>query len=440
VEPGFLTGAGSSIMRNGARHIVLALGVLVALSACQDAPTSPDGDGPLFNRGQTKKGGGEQPPADLEALGKLLYEDITLSVNKNQSCQTCHEPGEGFAAALTGVVSRGSVVQGSQAGKFGDRKPPTAAYATLTPLYSGGNNPVGGLFWDGRATGHDLGNPAADQAMGPFLNPMEQALPDKACVIYRIRQQPVYSAAPFWNAIQGITFPGDAETFCGTWRSDPDDHMTLTPADRAIVNGAYEQVALAIAAFEATFNKFSSRFDRGQMSAMELEGQKLFSGKGKCQQCHSNKGENPLFTDFAFHNLGVPKNPDNPFYDFDDPDSFDRGLGGFTGQARHMGKFRTPTVRNVGMGSNRTFMHNGSLVSLEKVVDFYNTRDVLPVCKDRAVLEDPARWGSTDFGGAGCWPPAEFGGNLDTKNMGKLGLTTSEVEAIVAYMKAMTDQ
>jgi cytochrome c peroxidase len=82
-------------------------------------------------------------------------------------------------------------------------------------------------------------------------------------------------------------------------------------------------------------------------------------------------------------------------------------------------------------------MHNGSLVSLEQVVEFYNTRDVLPVCTVPAVLADPGQWGP-EPGFAGCWPPAEFGENLDTKNMGNLGLTGAEVDAIVAYLGAMT--
>jgi cytochrome c peroxidase len=422
-----------------ARLPIAALCLVVAVSACQDAPTSPQDA--QFNRGQTKKNEGEQPPGNLVALGELLYEDTKLSVNQNQSCQTCHEPSEGFAAGKQSVVTRGSVVQGSQEGMFGDRKPPTAAYATLTPLFSGGNNPVGGIFWDGRATGSELGNPAADQAMGPFLNPMEQALPDPACVIVRIQEQEEkYSRVvpSFWDGIKGITFPPVTSTFCSTWRSDPGNHLALSADDRLAVKAAYEQVALAIAAFEATFNKFSSRFDAGLLTPQEQEGQKLFSGKGKCQQCHENRGAQPLFTDFAFHNLGVPKNPANPMYDAN-PNWVDLGLGGFTGQARHNGKFRTPTVRNVGIGGNRTFMHNGALVSLEKVVDFYNTRDVLPVCTSQEVLNDPQLWGSTDFRGVGCWPPAEYPQNLDTKNMGKLGLTKTEVEAIVAYMRAMTD-
>ncbi len=73
----------------------------------------------------------------------------------------------------------GAVYEGSIPGAFGDRKPPSSAYATFSPiLYVDKKGTfVGGNFWDGRATGEILGNPAAEQAKGPFLNPMEQALP-----------------------------------------------------------------------------------------------------------------------------------------------------------------------------------------------------------------------------------------------------------------------
>jgi cytochrome c peroxidase len=431
-------------MKRSIFFCTVALAGLVALSACVDDPVSLAPPGADFNRGQAKKGASDPPPAgDIVEFGARLFADENLSVNRNQSCQTCHEPSEGFAAALPVVTDTGSVVEGSVQGRFGDRKPPSAAYATLTPLFSGGNNPIGGIFWDGRATGHVLGNPAADQAMGPFLNPVEQGLPDAACVVHRVlTNSTLYKgdwayAAIFPDAPVNVTWATDIEAHC----SNPDGVGPFFTGDAASVQRAYENIALAIAAFEGSdrVNRFNSRFDLGEMTAFELEGQKLFSSKGKCQQCHENRGDRPVFTDFKFHNLGVPRNPANPVYGVA---GFDPGLGGVTGQARHLGKFRTPTTRNVALGSNRTYMHNGAIATLIQVVDFYNTRDVLPVCTDSDVLADPTRWGSTgfhEFPGAGCWPEPEHGQNLDTKNMGKLGLSHDEVRAIVAYLAAMSD-
>jgi cytochrome c peroxidase len=419
------------------RITFLAASAAFVLAGCQDTPTAfaPGADRIQASTALT----------GTELLGKYIFEDVRLSVNGNQSCQTCHEPEQGFAAPVAGTTNAGSVVQGSVPGRFGNRKPPTAAYATITPLFSGGNNPTGGLFWDGRATGHLLGNPAADQALGPFLNPAEQALPDKACVIYFISGSEYKDlfGSTYGRGAMGITWPSTTPTTCRDPDVEPGERVGLNDEQRALVNEAYDNVGRALAAFEATFNRYSSKFDAGQLSAQEQQGQKLFTSKGKCAQCHTAKGSRPAFTDFAFHNLGVPKNPANPVWGWGSPaDAFDPGLGGFTGRSQHLAKMRTPTVRNVGMGDNRTFMHNGALLSLKQVVDFYNTRDTLPRCTDPDVLQDPRRWGSYGVGvePARCWPAPQHAATMDSKNMGKLGLSEAEVDAIVAFMVALTDR
>jgi cytochrome c peroxidase len=417
-------------MRTHLRSTVLAACSATLLAACGDVrdPASP----PMADLLRASTSSSEA------ALGGFIFNDANLSVNGRQSCSTCHEPSEGFAAPLAAWPHQGSVAEGAVPGRFGDRKPPTAAYATLTPRFSGGNNPTGGLFWDGRATGVETGTAAGDQALGPFLNPNEQALPDKACVIFLI-QQSAYSVQ--FQAVYGgatIVFPAGTAEICGNAALAVGEHVPLDGTQRAAVNAAYLNVGRAIAAFEGTLNVFDSKLDRRQLNAQEQQGQKLFGAKGKCAQCHTAKGSQPVFTDFAFHNLGVPKNPNNPVYGWGTPATlFDPGLGGFTERSAHLGKFRTPTVRNVDLGFNRTFMHNGALVSLKQVVDFYNTRDALPRCTDEAILRDPATWGS--FGTGKCWPAPEFAGTMDSKQMGKLGLTEAEVDAIVAFMKALTD-
>ncbi len=123
-----------------------------------------------------------------EQLGKSIFFDDNLSINRNQSCATCHAPEVGFSGPDSDINAGGSVYEGSILGRFGNRRPPTAAYATLSPIFYQDKKGlfVGGNFWDGRATGWVLGNPAADQALGPFLNEVEQALPDSACVVYRV--------------------------------------------------------------------------------------------------------------------------------------------------------------------------------------------------------------------------------------------------------------
>ena len=140
---------------------------------------------------------------------------------------------------------------GSIPGRFGDRKPPSAAYATLSPIFHLDRSGlfVGGNFWDGRATGEILGNPAADQALGPFLNPAEQALPDSACVVYRVCNPVVPGDYPVsfedvWGAgACDIVWPADTDAVCATEGMTVD----LSEADRVNSDLAYDNIARSIA-------------------------------------------------------------------------------------------------------------------------------------------------------------------------------------------------
>ena len=132
------------------------------------------------------------PPVEsaAAAVGKKIFLDRALSVNGNQSCATCHGAEWGFTGPNRSINEHGAVYEGSIPGKFGARKPPSVAYATPSPVFhydSRTKEYFGGNFWDGRATGLRLGSPTAEQAQGPFLNPVEQALRDEACVVYRVR-------------------------------------------------------------------------------------------------------------------------------------------------------------------------------------------------------------------------------------------------------------
>jgi len=197
----------------------------------------------------------------------------------------------------------------------------------------------------------------------------------------------------------------------------------------------YDRVGLAIAAYEgsAEVNQFTSKFDYVQQglasfTPQEELGLALFNDeeKGKCALCHLSEGDKPLFTDFTFDNLGVPKNPENPVYKYD-PDFIDPGLGGFLagredykGMANeNMGKHKVPTLRNVdkkpGLGFTKAYTHNGVFKSLKEVVHFYNTRDV------------------------GTWPVPEVAENVNTEELGNLGLSDAEEDAIVAFLMTISD-
>jgi cytochrome c peroxidase len=356
-----------------------------------------------------------------EQLGKSLFFD-KISEPDSMSCASCHAPRVGFTGPIAGINLHGAVYRGAVPQRFGNRKPPSAAYATLSPVFHYDSEEglfVGGNFWDGRATGERLGNPAADQALGPFLNPVEQNNRSRQAVLEQVANS---KYADLWEEVWG----------------EPISYDTTEDIDKN-----YDRIGLAIAVYEASseVNQFSSKYDyylAGEVELTEQEawGLELFEGKAMCSACHpSEPGPNdepPLFTDFTYDNLGVPKNPENPFYDMDEfnpegADWIDPGLGGFLltrpewadKANENMGKHKVPTLRNVdkrpGPAFPKAFGHNGFFKSLEEITHFYNTRDV----------ED--------------WPAPEVPENVNTDELGNLGLTAEEEAAIVAFMKTLSD-
>ncbi len=359
-----------------------------------------------------------------EELGKALFFDNNLSTPAGQSCAACHGQSAGFTGPDSPINEHGAVYEGAVAGRFGNRKPPTSAYAGDSPIFHLDAMLgifQGGMFWDGRATGWSLGDPLAEQAQGPFLNPLEQNNASPAAVIEKVAAS---TYAPLFEAVWGA------------------GSLSLDPANVPV---AYERVARSIAAYErsAEVNPFSSKFDaylagKAKLTKQEKDGFHLFLKKGKCAACHTvtpgHSSTQPLFTDFTFDNLGIPKNPENPFYantEFNPAGAawIDPGLGGFLASMtdyaayapENMGKHKVPTLRNVDKrpepGFVKAYGHNGYFKSLKETVHFYNTRDVV---------------------GAG-WPPPEVALNVNTAELGNLGLTDAEEDAIVEFMKTLTD-
>jgi cytochrome c peroxidase len=363
-----------------------------------------------------------QPLTPQEELGKFLFFDTNLSLNSNQSCAVCHGPEAGWTGPESEINAHGAVYEGSIPGAFGDRKPPSAAYATQSPiLYMDKKGTfVGGNFWDGRATGEILGSPSAEQAKGPFLNPKEQALTDA-------------------NALVGKVCSSYGEIFEYIWGDDACDDVA----------SAYDNIGYSIAAYEASseVNSYSSKYDysfsgKAKLTNLERKGFALFQGKANCTRCHVSNGRAPLFTDYTYDNLGIPKNPENPVY-VDNPAFVDPGLGGFLNSredyapyaAENRGKHKVPTLRNVDLrpAANivKAYGHNGYFKSLGGIVHFYNTRDVLPAC--------PGPYTEAQALAANCWPAPEVPENLNTTELGNLRLTPAEEAAIVAFLKTLSD-
>ncbi len=387
----------------------------------------------------------------IEQLGKSIFFDKDLSVNRNQSCATCHDPATGWTGPDSKINAQGAAYNGSIEIRFGDRKPPTAAYAAVSPIFHFNKREglfIGGNFWDGRATGEKLGNAAADQAQGPFLNPVEQALPDAACVVHRVCNANYPVSLESVNPGEcSIEWPRDIDSQCAQEKK-----IDLSERERNKVEKAYDAIALSITAYEASpeVNPYTSKFDyylkgEAELTQKEMEGLELFNEKGKCADCHISDGKKPLFTDFSFDNLGVPVNPENPAYDVNSV-FIDKGLGGFLEKPespegwqklaqKNMGKHKVPTLRNVDKRPDKEFvksyMHNGYFKTLKGLVHFYNTRDVKPSCSG-LYIESHAL-------AEGCWPKAEVKENMNKDELGNLGLTEEEEDAIVAFMKTLSD-
>lgn len=340
--------------------------------------------------------------AELAAVGRLIFFDASLSEPGGQSCATCHAPERGFTDPRGADTSQGVI-----AGLFGARNAPTAAYAAFAPAFhwdAAEGLYIGGQFLDGRAS------TLQDQAQGPPLNPIEMHNADRDAYVAKVAAAPY---APRLKALHG------ADLFTEGGR-------------------AFDAIAQAVAAFERTaeVSPFTSKYDAylegaTVLTAQERRGLALFEGRGGCAACHPSTSEDPkvgpLFTDFTYDNLGVPRNATNPFYGMPasvnpaGPAFVDVGLAGnpqviAEGRAAaNRGKFKVPTLRNV--ARTAPYFHNGSVPTLKQVVAFYNRRDVAP----------------TRFGAP------EVPENVNRTELGNLGLSEAEEDDLVAFLHTLSD-
>lgn len=373
--------------KNDKTLLLLLLAIVVLVVGCKGRPK-------LFKH--KVKTTLEKHLTPRQLLGKKLFFDENLSNPPGESCATCYDPLRGYGDTKDRDESGGAVK-----GRFGNRNAPTAAYAAFSPYFhydSKEQQYSGGQFWDGRAPN------LMRQAQGPLLNPLEMNNPDKKAVIEKIRK------ASYKDLFEYVYGPNSLDD----------------------VESAYDFTADAIAIYEgsADLNPLSSKYDlylegKIALSDEEMRGLALFEDekKGNCAACHPSKpdaeGTPPLFTDFTYDNLGVPRNPDNPFYklpkEFNpDGDKYvDLGLGPIVKDPNQNGKFKVPTLRNV--ARTAPYMHNGVFKTLKEVVDFYNTRDTQ------------------------TWPSPEVPDTVNKKELGHLGLTAREVDDIVAFLNTLTD-
>ncbi len=392
----------------GAVARILAWAGLAALTACVNEV--PRGHSPPA-----------EPPATpglsaVAALGERLFRDESLSVSGRLACQTCHRPEFAHAAPPADVVSKGGPLMDVP----GIRNSPSVRYASFTPAFGfdAEGTAFGGLFRDGRAAS------LVDQAKVPFTDPREMANAAPADVISRLRQSP--NAARF-RAVFGADALDD-------------------------VDAAYGRLAAAIALYEVEnpdFHRFDSKYDawlagKARLAPAERRGLALFEDpeKGNCAACHPSRrgqdGAPPLFTDYTYDNVGVPRNARiaanaNPAF-------FDLGLCGperrdLAARADLCGAFKVPSLRNV--ARTAPYFHNGAIASLRDAVAFYARRDT-----------DPGEWYPKGAAGIARFDdlPAAFAGSVNTSEMPydrkpgeRPALAPAEIDDIVAFLRTLDD-
>lgn len=342
-------------------------------------------------------------------LGQTLFFDVNLSKNRTMSCATCHSPETGFVDQRgSGVDSMASL--GDDGHSLGDRNAPTAAYALLSPPFQKNTGKtkdksafIGGQFWDGREP------TLAGQAGGPPLNPIEMGMPDKASVVERLKANPGYLEQ--FKALFGEAVFDNVET-------------------------AYTAMTKAIEAFEQTdfFAPFDSKYDRFlrgeyELTVLEDLGRSIFFSPTNvnCSTCHVLKREdapNEPFTHFEYRNIGVPEN--TVLREKNGVTEKDLGLY-HNPQARteeNKGKFKTPTLRNVAVTG--PYMHNGVFKDLRTVVVFYDK------------YNNPERQINPETGQP--WGEPEVAENIALDELRAKVLTERKVDALVAFMKILTDK
>lgn len=273
-------------------------------------------------------------------LGRQLFFDRGLSSNGTMSCAMCHLPEEGFASN----ASRQAV---GIEGRSLRRNAPTVLNVAWLSV----------LFHDGRESSLET------QAWGPLLHPDEMANPSAGHLLERLRARPEYRGR-FEAAFAGR-------------------------------GASMDTVGGALAAYQRTLVAADSRFDRwrwgGQreaLSAQERRGFDLFTGKAACARCHTVEARHALFTDQRFHvtGAGTPWQPRGPVVvplatgvqttvspaeraAYEREDAPDHGRWDISQRPEDRFAFRTPSLRNV--SRTAPYMHDGSLPTLQAVVDFY---------------------------------------------------------------------
>ncbi|MCV2352875.1 cytochrome-c peroxidase [Paucibacter sp. B2R-40] len=347
-------------------------------------------------------------------LGEKIFLDRSLSGSGRLSCASCHDPAFAHGPPNALAVQIG----GSQSNQAGLRAAPSLRYLERLGGFNGtpatkAEDLRGGLMADGRV------DSLAAQAFLPWFNPREM---DNG------------SVAELARRLRGAAYANQFLTAFATPAAD--DSTLVTQASEALQ---------ALQVEDTRFHPYDSKADfvlagKAQLSLPEGRGLTVFSDKqgANCASCHSpdpsSSGQPPLFTNFGYAALAVPRN--TKLSANQDPIFRDLGLCGpsRTDLARRTelcGFFRTPGLRNV--AERKVFFHNGVMSSLAQVLDFYNTRD-----------REPARWYSSADGQTVLYDdlPQSLHGNVN--QLAPFGaqarrLTAQELADLECFLRTLSD-
>jgi cytochrome c peroxidase len=283
---------------------------------------------------------------NVPTLGRVLFYDRQLSVNNSVSCSSCHKQNLAFAdnvAFSTGFENR-------------------LTARNSMPIQNLGSFFGEALFWDGRE------QMLTSMVLRPVVNHVEMGITDLDALAAKLSNVPYYR-----------------DLFLNAYGSE-----TVTR----------EKIADALANFLTQIRSTNTRLDMGQLNALEISGQQLFTSKYDCNSCHQVESPHGYIMAGTFANIGL------------DPVYTDDGLQRVSNSSTDAGKFKIPSLRNVALTA--PYMHDGRFNTLEEVIDHYSTGITAhPNLDPRLRQPDGA--------------PVAF------------NISESEKKAIVAFLNSLTD-
>ncbi len=356
------------------------------------------------------------------SVGRSIFFDRTLSASGKVSCASCHDaahaygPANGRSVQLGGADGRTAGLRAAPSLRYTLARTPVWSHARPTSLaeqvLETDNAPRGGFAWDGRF------NTLHEQAAFPLLAASEMAS-SKEDLLLKLKQGPY--AVQMKQAFGEAVF-SDANT-------------------------AFSAMLTAIERFELedrSFHPYTSRYDafldgKGTLTPAEAHGLALFNdpARGNCASCHLSArgadGSHPLFTDFQFEAIGVPRNREIPANH--ETGFYDLGLCGpvrtdKSAEKTYCGMFKTPTLRNV--AAREAFFHNGRFHDLKTALRFYVQRDLAPEKWYKGAAYDDL--------------PVAMRGNVDrvtpplARSRGQAPVwNDAEIDDVIVFLKTLND-